>query len=216
MKNTKRMMLLLSLVIVLVMGAGATLAYIHMNTQAITNTFEPTQVSCDVQEDITTTPGKKADVKIKNTSNIDAFIRAEVVVTWKKMSADADGKVTFETYGKAPLEGTDYTIKYNGESDTLKNSGWVEGDDGFYYCTTAIAEGGFTPILIKECAALDTAPDGYYLSVEIIASAIQAEGESFGAPTGEEGQKPAEIAWSNDFVTIEVNDAADKLTVKNN
>ena len=181
-----------------------------MNTQSVTNTFEPTKVSCAVDETLTAT--EKKDVKVINTGDIDAFIRAEVVVTWKKQEGNS-----YVVYGQRPEKGTDYVVSLN-----LKEDGWVEGNDGFYYFTKAVApesvsaDSHFTDILINSCTVTGTPPsDGYYLSVEIIASAIQAKGESFGAPTGEEGQKPAEIAWTNEKVLIKVNDAATTLTVRN-
>lgn len=194
MNNKRSLIWLLSVVMILVLGAGATLAYIHMSTQNVTNTFEPTNVSCDVEEEFA--DNVKRNVKIKNTSNIEAFIRSEIIVTWKNEAG--------EIYGKLPVKNIDYIMNLNlAEED---EEGWKAGKDGFYYFTLAKAPGAATDNLIDSCYLKEgaSAPDGYYLSVEIIASAIQAEGESFGASTGEKGKKPAEIAWSNDIVTVTV------------
>jgi len=202
MKNNKRKMLLLSLVIVLVLGVGATVAYIHMSTQSITNEFEATQVSCQVVEKYDDVTKTKSEVQIYNSSDIDAFIRAEVVINW----VDAAGNIYG---GSEPKENTDYIISFN-------TADWFERNDGFYYYKSAVESGKNTNDLIISCRDISVdPPEGYYLSVEIIASAIQADGESFGAPTGTAGQQPAEIAWTNDKVEIIVNDAATTLTVRN-
>jgi len=202
MKNNKKMVLLLSLIIILVLGIGATVAYIHMNTKPVTNSFEATEVSCDVVEKIK--EKTKSEVKIANTGDVDAFIRAEVVVNWKKRVVDDEGNVSFEIYGKAPVAKSDdnnnnydYIIEFETEQQTLADKGWVLGDDGFYYYTEAVEPGESTNVLVESCAAVSqNAPEGYYLSVEIIGSAIQADGIGT-TQTGASGEidRPAEIAW---------------------
>lgn len=220
--NKKQKILLLSIATVLILGVGTVLAYIHTSTPSVENTFKPAQVSCEVEENISS-GYVKTDVAIKNTSNTKAFIRAEVVVTWKKITADDNGDKVVETYGGAPVEVTDYIVRYNGDKGTLENSGWLEGADGFYYWKDAVpvddpdtaVNEGITGILIKSIALAEgaTPPEGYYLSVEIVASAIQAGGVSSSAETGGVGKAPAEIAWSNDKVTVTVD--GDKLSIIN-
>lgn len=208
MNDKKRKMLLLSLVVMLVLAAGATIAYIHMSTQSIVNSFEPKEVKCNVVESFD--GAEKKEVKIENTGNIDAFIRAEIVVNWKKVNDEDSSK--YDVYGEKPVLGEDYVwTLYAADSD------WVEGKDGFYYYKKVVAPEETTSNLIEVCAPkAGAAPDGYFLSVEIIASAIQADGIGTAA-TGAEGTKdrPAEIAWTNDKVEITVNDAATTLTVNN-
>ena len=146
--------------VVLVLGAaiGGTVAWLAANTPGLTNTFTPGEVKCTVEE--TFANGVKRNVKIKNTGNTDAYIRAKVVVTWK----DRDGNV----YGGAtPAEGTDYTISY-------RTSGWRQVGD-YWYCTQPVAPDGLTPELISEAKPVDgKAPAGYALSIEILAEAIQS------------------------------------------
>lgn len=148
----------LALVLILGAAVGGTLAYLVTQTDPVTNTFEPSRVSCKIDE--TFENGVKSNVKVKNTGDIDAYIRAKVVITWK----DNAGNV----YAAAPEANTDYTISYN-ESD------WTE-IDGYWYYKSAVASGDPTSKLIDTCAPTDgTAPAGYALSVEILAEAIQAE-----------------------------------------
>ena len=163
----KRSLVLVVSVLALVLAvAGGTLAWLSANTTPVTNTFTPAQVSCTVEE--TFKNNVKSDVKIKNTSNIDAYIRAYVVVTWK----NAEGEV----YGKLPVagEGKDYTINYD------LDNGWVKGGDGYYYYTSPVAaDDGLTGVLITKCEPVaNKAPADYDLSVEIIAEAIQSQPNS--------------------------------------
>jgi hypothetical protein len=104
---------------------------------------------------------EKTAVKIKNTGDTDAYIRVAVVVTWKK----ADGTV----WAQAPVAGTDYTAWTPGTD-------WVRGADGYYYYTKSVAPDALTGILINQIVPLKAAPEaGYTLSIEIVASAIQAK-----------------------------------------
>lgn len=161
-RNHKPTLLLLTLVLILGAMVGTTLAYLFTNTDGLVNTFTPANVTVDIDE-----PGwdedktVKNNVTVKNTGDVEAYIRAAVVVTWQ----DAEGNV----YPTAPVEGTDYTV-------TWTMSGWVKYG-GFYYYTSPVAPSKSTGVLLTECKVKDgaTPPDGYHLSVEILASAIQSQ-----------------------------------------
>ena len=157
--GAKRSLVLVVSVLALVLAvAGGTLAWLTANSGPVTNTFTPAQVSCEVDE--TFQNNVKSAVSIKNTSNIDAYIRAYVVVTWK----DAEGNV----YGKLPVKDTDYTMTMP------NNTKWFKSGD-YYYYPDAVPSGASTGMLIEECKLIGTPPaDGYSLSVEIIAEAIQS------------------------------------------
>lgn len=159
-KNKKSIAMLVSIIALLTIVVGTTIAYLYTNTPSITNTFTPTKVTTTIEEK----PGKvKEEVKVKNTGEIDAYIRATVIVTWK----NADGNV----YATEPVKDKDYTVTY--PTDT----GWKKGSDGYYYYTRKVKPGVSTGVLLTECKPTETstAPEGYHLSVEILASAIQAE-----------------------------------------
>lgn len=146
--------------LVLIIGAvvGGTLAYLAARTDAIVNTFNPAKVDITVDENFN---GKtKENVKITNTGDTDVYIRATYVVTWK----DTDGNV----YPEQPQPGVDYTISLNPEQD------WFNYN-GYYYYTYPVASGASTGVLIDECAPVaGRAPEGYTLSVDVLASAIQS------------------------------------------
>ena len=167
MKKKKLITLLASALLILGLAVGGTIAFITVITGRNTNSFEPGQVSCQVTEDFdgTTT----SNVAVTNTGNTDAFIRAKVNVTCMKDVNSGDQTVS----ALAPKAGTDYAITY------LTDTGWIEGGDGYWYYQSPVAPGAGTGTLIGECTQISTinAPEGYHLSVEILASSIQSSPE---------------------------------------
>lgn len=158
--------LLVCLLLALGCTVGGTLAYIFTNTSPVKNIFQPTEVTTTVDEDF---DGEtKSNVKIQNTGSTDAWLRAAVVVTWQNAAG--------EVYGKAPVQGTDYSITYN-VSEQVTSDKWVKGADGFYYWPSPVAPTEKSGVLITECKLADTAnaPDGYTLAVEILGSGIQSK-----------------------------------------
>ena len=70
------------------------------------------------------------------------------------------------------MAGTDYSISYNEDDWFL--------EDGFWYCVSPITS-GTSPVLIKECTPVSgRTPEGYSLSVEILAQTVQALGSTDG------------------------------------
>lgn len=173
----KKSIIITSVMLLLLVTVGTTLAYIFTETTPVENTFKPSKVSCAVVENggtpvtgsVTDTGNVKENVQIKNTGDTDAYIRVAVVVNW----ASADGSCV---WAQKPAD-DDYTITYN-----LSN-GWFNGGDGFYYYSKAVSPGESTSVLIDKAKQLLAAPKGtdgtqYYLSIEIVASAIQSTPET--------------------------------------
>ena len=148
-----------ALVLLLTLSVGGTVAYLSTTSGTVTNTFTPAPVKCEVFEP-TWSDGsmEKKDVSIINTGEADAFIRAAIVITWQ----DEAGNV----YGQVPVSGTDYELDLN-------ETAWTQIDN-YWYCTSAASGATQTPVLIESCKTLKSL-DGYTLSVEILAQAIQAE-----------------------------------------
>ncbi len=106
---------------------------------------------------------RKTDVKVVvPKTGYSVFVRGLVVVNWK----NSDGEI----YSVAPVAGTDYTI-------TLNTTDWFL-KDGYYYHKAPVVSEGSTSVLVSECVKTSTsnAPEGYFLSVEILAQTIQAIG----------------------------------------
>lgn len=159
-RNNKKIILLaVSLLLVMFAAIGGTVAYLIDSTGEVKNTFVPASVPPEVVENIE--GNVKKDVAIKNTGNVDAYIRVKVVVTWKNEAGDV--------YKEAPKAGTDYTW-------TIPvDAAWKELN-GFWYYTKPVAAGESTANLFTDCKPLEgKAPEGYSLSVDIHAQSVQAE-----------------------------------------
>ena len=176
----KKSIIITSVILLLLVAVGTTLAYVFTETEPVENTFIPSQVSCAVVENgkepvsgsLVNISDSKNNVQIQNTGDTDAYIRVAVTVNWM----NADGT---RVWAQKPIQNTDYTITYN-----LSEDGWFDGGDGFYYYSKAVSPtspNNLTEILISNAALMSgvTAPVGtdgtpYYLSIEIVASAIQS------------------------------------------
>lgn len=145
-KKKKAVSFLLSIVLLLTFATGGTLAYIVSKSAMAQNQFVAGYVTSSVNDTGT----------ITNTGNVDAYIRAAVVVNWM----DGVGNV--------------YGIKPN--CTVTVNTGWTE-IDGFYYYTSPVVAGGTSttaPVTVGDPSAAPSS--AYNLSIEIVAEAIQAEG----------------------------------------
>lgn len=160
--------LLVSLLLVLGVAVGGTVAFLSTRTDRKVNTFTPSEVTCAVTE--TFENNVKSNVAVQNTGDTTAFIRAAINVTWMSNQDAANQTVS----AKVPVKDTDYSITF------AKNTNWIQGADGYYYYKLPVAPQGSTEVLIDECKLLENAsvPDGYHLSVEIVASAIQSAPDS--------------------------------------
>lgn len=176
----------LALALVLTLTAGGTVAYLFTNTDAVTNTFTPANTDITIEEDFN---GKvKNNVKVKNTGDIDVYVRAMIVVTWQN---DAG-----EVHDTAPVEGTDYMISLG------NNTGWAAGADGYYYYTSKVAPNGSTGILLTDCKPVEgKTPENYHLVVDVLAQAIQAQPDSVVTEVWSSGVSSA----SNGTLTVKTN-----------
>lgn len=155
---SKTIILVCLLTVLIVASVATTIAYIMARTPSLENTFEPSRVACEVVESFDGTT--KTDVAVKNTGNISAYLRAMVIVNWV---SEQDGAV----YPQVPMASTDYMISFG-------SSQWKIGADGFYYYTVSVAPEEISEDLIASLTDLGTAPEGYRLSVQLIATAVQS------------------------------------------
>lgn len=162
--GSKGILLILSLtVLCLSILSGSTLAYLVTGTNPIANIFNHAVVSCKV---LGGNSRYAENVCIQNTGNIPAYIRAAIVVTFEREGDDGNTTVS----SLVPEEG-DYRIQF------AENTNWKKGPDGFWYYTQPVAVNQSTETLILDCAAQKSvAPDGFTLTIKVVASAIQASG----------------------------------------
>ena len=159
-KNISKKLIVIVIAVLLAVTAvtGGTVAYLLAESPSVENSFKPVYVSCLVEEKFDGVT--KSDVKIKNTGDISAYIRATFVVMW----VAEDGSVL----SRKPVLDADYSL-------TPGSSKWALGSDGFYYYTLPVASGKSTELLIDTISLTGTAPKGHSLTVHVAATAIQAE-----------------------------------------
>lgn len=151
--------MLLATVMLFALAVGATIAWLTDKDRPLVNTFDPSKVTCEVQEKF---DGKvKSDVNVKNTGDIDAFIRVKLV-TYR--TNDAGQHIG----GTAALP--QFTLGAN----------WVEYN-GYYYYTLPVAPGDKPATKLTDSMTLtenyDDA-DGGHQSIDVMAEAIQSVPEA--------------------------------------
>ena len=177
--NKRSVALLVSWALLLVAAVGVTVAFIADKTPEMENTFQPAYVDCEVKQDVDT-----AAYTVTNIGDTEAYVRVAVVVNWKNST-------TGNIYAQAP------------QFNVSVGEGWLLGSDGYYYYTGKLLP---QKILPSKAVTSDftitpagTTPDGYTLSVEIVASAIQAT-------------ESAVADWSNGVATINAENKLDVTT----
>ena len=151
--------MLLATVMLFALAVGGTIAWLTDKDRPLVNTFDPSKVTCEVQEKF---DGKvKSDVNVKNTGDIDAFIRVKLV-TYR--TNDAGQHIG----GTAALP--QFTLGAN----------WVEYN-GYYYYTLPGAPGDKPATKLTDSMTLtenyDDA-DGGHQSIDVMAEAIQSVPEA--------------------------------------
>lgn len=154
MRKTKTILVLAAVVLMLACTVGGTLAFLITQTDSVTNTFDPGKVTCEVIEGSFTdnVSTVKENVKIKNTGNTDAWIRATVVANWVK-----DGKVV------APWT----------DSISCNSTYWDQVGDYYYYKETVAAD-RFTANLFDRYTPGKAPVDGAHLEMTIVCQAVQS------------------------------------------
>ena len=168
-KSTKNIYVMASLVLLIAFAVGGTVAYISMKTDPVTNTFTLGTVPIKVVEKLE--DGVKKEVAIKHEGDVDAYIRAKVIVNWVKWNIETN---QYDVSG-TPVNDSDYHIDWNTSNENV-NSRWTLGNDGYYYYTEPVKPKTPTEdYLFTDCSPIkDKTPEGYTLSVEILAQSIQA------------------------------------------
>lgn len=154
--STKAVILAVAVILVLCIGMAGTLMFLVDKTNEVTNTFDPAHVTCQVEESFNS--NVKKNVNVKNTSDIDAYLRVKLV--------------TYRVNDVGDRIGGTATIP-NFEPGT----GWF-AKDGFYYYKNPVApdqkpaadligDSGITLLEYRDA-------DGGRQVVEVIAEAIQS------------------------------------------
>ena len=157
--------------LLLALAISGTVAWLTTKDKPITNTFNPSKVACEVTESFNGTV--KSSVNVKNTGDIDAYIRVKLV--------------TYRTNEQG---------QHIGGTATLPNftlgANWVEFGD-YYYYTLPVAAGKTPATNLTDSMTLTaeyTDADGGHQSIDVMAEAIQsvpakAVGEAWGVTISE-------------------------------
>lgn len=165
--------LLISLLALLTLTVGGTVAYLVASTPEVENTFTPSEVKCSVTESFDGTT--KSNVVVKNDSNINAYLRVKLVTYRVNEDKQHIG-------GTADIPG--FTL----------GTGWFDGDDGYYYYKYPVVPDGVTPSLTTGDLTLTGSygdADGGKQAIDVMAEAIQSKpmsavSEAWGAGVAEQ------------------------------
>ena len=150
--QTKITVLCASLALAVCCMIGGTLAWLTADTEPVKNIFDPAQVSCEVLEEFNSSTGAKENVRIKNTSDIPAYIRVRLV----GYNKDAEGNIiggAVEWLKDIPIE---------------PSENWFQVGN-YYYYKLPVEPDKNTDNLIANCML----KNGQVL--EILAEAIQSQ-----------------------------------------
>lgn len=143
--------------VLLALAIGGTVAWLSTKDAPITNTFNPSEVACQVEESFDKTTGEKRNVNVTNTGDTEAYIRVKLV--------------TYRTNDAGQHIGGTATIP----SFTLGEN-WVEFG-GYYYYTLPVAAGEKPATNLTETMTLTSSysdADGGHQAIDVMAEAIQS------------------------------------------
>lgn len=156
---------ILFIAVVMLIGAvvGSTVAFLVTKTAPVENKF--TYASIGTRIDEVFTGEAKSDVKVTNTGDTPAFIRATYIVTWR----DGQGENANIVPESSLPEGYSYTL-------TGATGEWTKIGD-YYYYNYAVSSNMSTEGSLLECTWTHPENPEYFLTVEVIAEAIQSTPE---------------------------------------
>lgn len=153
-------MMVLSIVLLLGVAIGGTIAWLSTKTTPVTNTFTPAKVTCKVEENFDENTGVKTNVNVKNNGNIAVYIRVKLV-TYR--TNDAGQHIG----GTADLP------------EFTRGKDWVKHGE-YYYYTLPVAPDEKPVANLAEKMTLQkfyNDADGGKQALDVMAEAIQSEPE---------------------------------------
>ena len=171
-------MMVLSVVLLLGVAIGGTIAWLSTKTTPVTNTFTPAKVTCEVEEDFNEDTGEKTKVNVTNIGNIAVYIRVKLV--------------TYRT--------NDDGQHIGGTADLPKfalGENWVKHGE-YYYYTLPVEPGEKPAANLADSMTLEKSykdADGGKQALDVMAEAIQsapekAVGEAWGVTITRNSVKP--------------------------
>ena len=159
-KNAVKNLCIIGSVILLIAVCGAVFSYMFHMTDDKINQFTPAVVDCEVQEKTDLPMTEKNGIKVKNTGNIDAYLRLRFVSYWVRVNEAGDSEIVSK-----PSELPGFTIA----------EGWLAGKDNTYYFKYPVSPGQLTGDLLAAGAVIPLKEeDGYQQVIEVFSEAIQS------------------------------------------
>lgn len=143
----RKLAMVLSLVLLMAMAIGGTMAFLITRSENVANTFAPGHVGCDVYAE-----GNEWTVKPDTLTNAKVYLRAEVVANYTK----------------------DGNIHWSQPTLTVTGTDWEQKDDGFYYYKKPVAPSEKNNVPKLVITTQGTAPTGYDVQIQVLGEAIQA------------------------------------------
>ena len=166
MRNRKILYVALFILVIAALFPTA-MAYMFKQTETVKNELIPAEVSCEVEEKfeeievnntVEVNKNRKVSVQVKNTSNIEAYIRVRVVSYWQDSKGNivarpsvmptftvskdwikAGGYDTY--YYKYPVKAGEYTAEFLGENSVITLMQQTETDGiGVTYTYNQVVE----------------------------------------------------------------------------
>lgn len=169
--RNKRFTRILIVFVLLAVLIPSVYAYMIHKSQTVANNFVPGKVTCDIEEAFNGIT--KSSIKVKNTGNVDAYIRVRLVFHWEDSKGNVvarDMTLPAVTYGTGKWK-KDHTDGYT------------------YYYTGKVAPGDLTPEFLTNSITMDPVVEEvngtdytYYPVMEVLAEAIQADGKIDSTP----------------------------------
>ena len=161
MKNLKnrKVLLLLAIVAAMAVAVGGTIAYLVDQTESLVNTFTPTHVTVDIEDEVNGT--KKENVVIKNTGSTDAYIRARIVGNWVSNEDNTTIVQAWDPDG-------------DGEFNGLPGTNWEKSGDYYYYKLPVAPDQQTESPLFNYYTVTESVEDAH-LVMDILVQAIQSE-----------------------------------------
>jgi len=154
-------------VAVLSLVVGTLYAALKDTTSVVENDLDPATVSCEVVETFTGT--QKTNVKLKNTGDIPAYLRAKVVINW----VDSDGNVAYR-----PGSAYQYSVTLASPLNWTRTSNLSAVTEGYWYYNGIVQPDGMTDVLIasavENLSPTVAADPQYHLQITVLAEAVQA------------------------------------------
>ncbi len=150
--SRKRLLLIvLSLILLVSVGAGASLAYLANASGPVINTFQVGSVGAHIEE--TVDGNTKKAIQVTNTGESPVYVRVRLVSYWKN--------------------GSDIAAKSSALSVAENAAKWKRIGE-YYYYTAPLAGGTTTDNLLSSGITMTADGNGYTQVIEVLADTVQA------------------------------------------